>query len=327
MYQICKSFCVSSVGILFAFLCAVSFSTEDILLYAIKDDFHPTMVLVFNSNIGFILCLIVLFIIRPKKTESFRELLLVIIYGTFNVCAHIGVIFAIMWIGPGSGIAIFFTTTVFTAIFSVICFKENPEVSDIFFIFCSTLGVAVLTRYMVLFEERLGKERISTVIAGVFVALTAAITYGVALIVGKTLSKFETPTILTILSYLLQYSVISLIICTSFNEWKVPETLISGMTVSATAITSFFGIYFEYLAVCYENPTRVTIILTSEVIMTFVGHFTLFSFSYHWTVLVGAGLIIASCIGLMIRKKTEDDQEVIEDEGDEKEESLPILDK
>ncbi|KAJ8023483.1 Solute carrier family 35 member G1 [Holothuria leucospilota] len=308
-----------------ALFSAIIYSVEDQIIYAIANDFHPTMFFVYNSNVSVILCVIVTLAIRPKKPTSLKELLLIIFYGTLCTIVHITLQISIFAIGPGNADALFFTSTVFTVILSIVFLKTKPKAIEIVFIICSTTGVVFVTRYVTLFEITTEGNSISLGIIGVAFALAAAITFAATLVLAKKLSQLATPALIAVFSYLFQYAVAGLILCTFYHAWKLPETLISATFVASTGATLFFGMLFEYLAVRYANPTTVSIILTLQVVLSFVGQFTLFSFPLNWTVLVGSVLIIFSCIGLLLLKKEGDGTEINDGEIND-EEAEPILD-
>ncbi|KAJ8023484.1 Solute carrier family 35 member G1 [Holothuria leucospilota] len=299
-----------------ALLGAIIYSADNQISYAVANEFHPTMFFVYNSNVSIIFCVIVTFAIRPKKPTSLKELVLIIFYGTLCTIVHITLQSSIFAIGPGNAAAIFFTTTVFTGILSIVFLKTKPKGIEIVCIICSSTGVVLVTRYVTLFETNTEGNGISLGITGVAFALVAAITFAATLVLAKKLSQLATPALIAVFSYLFQYAVAGLILCTLYHAWKLPETFISATLVASTGATLFFGMIFEYLAVRYANPTTVSIILTLQVVLNFVGQFTLFSFPLNWTVLVGSVLIIFSCIGLLLLKKEGNAAEINDEEAE-----------
>ncbi|KAJ8023503.1 Solute carrier family 35 member G1 [Holothuria leucospilota] len=310
-------------GILFTLLSALSLSTEDLLLYVVIEDFHPFFIFVFNSNISFILCFLLVLTLRPRRPTTIKQFLLVILHGSLNCVNQISIAASIFAIGPGSAIALFFTVPIFTTVYSALFLRTRLQVKDVFFAICSTLGVALLTRYLTLIENQALNETFS-VGFGVARAIAAAMAYAGALIVGRKLAHFETHSLVNVLSYSLQYSIVSIALCSAFNAWEAPKTLSSLAFLLGIGFPTFGGMLFAYLAVCYEKPTIVSIILTSEVIMTFIGQFAMFNFPFHWSVPVGSILIVFSCIGILLFENRKED---MEDGRSKEDENSPIVEK
>ncbi|KAJ8023504.1 Solute carrier family 35 member G1 [Holothuria leucospilota] len=294
------------LGILFSLLCTISFSTEDVLLYVLVKDFHPCLILLFNSTVSFTLCILLDLTLKPQRPTTIKQFLLVIILGGLNCIGQVATATAIFAIGPGSAVSLLFTSPIFTTAYSVLFLRTKLQVKDVFFAICSTFGVSLLTRYLTLIEDQALTD-IFLVVFGSAIAIVGAMAFAGTLIVGRKVAYFETHSLVIILSYSFQYSIVAIVLCSAFNAWQTPKTLPSLVLLLGTGLTTFGGMLFGYLAVCYEKPTVVAVLLTTEVIMTFIGQFAILNFPFHWTVTVGSALILFSCVGILLFQSHDDE--------------------
>ncbi|XP_071831905.1 solute carrier family 35 member G1-like [Apostichopus japonicus] len=317
------------IGIFYATLSAICFSTEDMILYQVIENFHPAFIFVCNSFVVLCLCFMFAVIVRLRwRPVSSTQVLLIILYGSFDCTSQMAISLSIFSIGPGNAVALFFTLTIFSVIFSVTFLKVKPRLKDLFFAICSTGGVALIA--LALQQEDLSKEGFSLPTPyGICSAILAAMSFSGSLVVGRKLACYENSHFLVnLLSYSGQYLLISLILCSFLDGWSLPRTPIDVFMLTGTGVTTFGGFLFGYLAVCREKPTTVSIILTSEIVMTYVGQFILFNFSFQWQTLAGSVLIIFSCIGTIVSEEVDeisDREAVSEVEGKEEDEQRPIL--
>lgn len=310
------------VGLFYAVITSLCYSSEDIILYELSRNFHPTFVFFCCSFVAFLLCSTFAGIIQIRWFPvSLTQGLLVILYGGLACTSQMFISLAIFSIGPGAAVSLFFTLTIFTVIFSAIFHRHMPRVTDVLFAICSTTGVALIA--FALDQQRERKEGFSVPTPyGITSAILAAMAYAASLVVGNEIGNYENShSLINILSYSTLCLFISIVLCSFFGGWTLPKKVKDIASLASTGATTFGGMLFGYLAVCKERPSTVSVILTSEVLVTYVGQFIFFKFTFHWEILAGSLLILCSCIGIILSEdeatldeSAENDEQRVEDE-------------
>lgn len=320
-------------GIFFAVLCAFCFAVEDMLLYGTSEVASPALIFVFGSTVAFVLSILVAVVRRPRTNfvSSRSHTGLVLLHGMLNCFTQITISIAIFILGPGNAVALVFTMPIFSNIFNTVCFGNKCIKSSVLFTVLSFFGVGLVTRpsFATGEVENYLQETLFIKILGVISGITGAITFSCALFVGRNLSELGTDTLITVLSYSSQYTIVSVTLCSVLSSWRLPSNVGTLVALSATGFITLFGMTFHFLAVSFEKPVVVSVILTLHVVFAFAGQYILFEFPFHWSIGVGSGLIIVSCIGITVlsdrdnntQEDTEGDGEIILDP----EEMLPIL--
>lgn len=272
-----------SIGIFYAICGAVCLTLEDMILYVGGRLFHPTFIFACNSVIVFCLCLslVVAFKLIKWRPVSSAHFTLVFLFGTFSWLSQITVSLSVFSIGPGNSVALTFTVTIFSVIFSVIFLKTGFQVKDFICAICSTGGVALIA--ITIDQEELVITQFTIPVPyGIISALLGAMTFAASFIIGNHLASYDSShSIVNVLSYACQYSLVALVLCTLFNGWSIPETTLDVLILTSTGLTTFGGVLFSYLALDSENPTTVSVIMTSQVIFNHVGQFIFFEFRFH----------------------------------------------
>ncbi|KAJ8023506.1 hypothetical protein HOLleu_35968 [Holothuria leucospilota] len=226
------------------------------------------------------------------------------LHGAFNSITQICVCISIFTIGPGNAIAIFFTMPIFSNVFNVVFFGGSFKLKNLFFAILSFIGVILVSKSSITTEKEEGvtffENNVLSKLIGFFMGLTGAIAFSGSLAVGQKLSELGTHSLITILSYSWQYSLYSVILCTCFNGWKFPENSVTSVALTATGLFTLFGMALHYLAVSFESPVTVSVILTLHVVFTYTGQYIFFIFPFHWTIAVGVLMIMSSCIGITL---------------------------
>lgn len=294
------------VGVFFAVLCAFTFGCEDMLLYAVAKITNPALVFVYSSVSAFIVCVVLAALVRPSFGFIFVpfHLALVILQGAFNSITQICVCISIFTIGPGNAIAIFFTMPIFSNVFNVMFFGGSFKLKNLFFAILSFIGVIFVSKSSIINEKEEGikvfENDVLSKLIGFAMGIIGAISFSGSLAVGQKLAELGTHSLITILSYSWQYSIYSVSLCTCFNGWNFPENPVTSVALTATGLFTLFGMAMQYLAVSFESPVTVSVILTLHVVFTYTGQYIFFVFPFHWTIAVGVPMIISSCIGMTL---------------------------
>lgn len=323
----------ASIGIGYAFLCAICFSTEDMIVNGIGQNFQPAFIFVCNSVTALILCVTFCIIFRLKwRLETHVQLALLVLHGQCYCVSQISTAYAIFSIGPWNTMAMAFTLTIFSTIFSAVFLRSIPSIKDLLLVICSTGGEALIS--LSLEQEVVSKKGFNpqSTVYGLIAAVLSALSISGMLVVGRKLVFDETSQALAnvLVSYSCQFTVMSVPFCALLDGWSVPRTPTDIIALLATGLTSSGGMVLGYLAVCKEKPIIVSIILTSEIVLTYVGQCVFFTSDYlYWEIVVGSLLIVISCIGavLTVLNKKEDaiDDDVRRNSEEIDDEHQPIL--
>lgn len=312
------------MGISCAVLCALSFGCEDMLLYSTSEVTHPALIFVFNSVIAFLISAFFFFaVLKPRLNflSSGVHFVLVLLHGMLSCITQITITIAIVILGPGNAVAIFFTMPIFATLFDVLCVGQRCMKINFMFTILSFVGVVLVSRPSFVTgeeEDEYLQRRFFVKVVGVVCGIIGAMAFSGALFAGRKLAELETDTIVTVLSYSSQYSVVSITLCTVLNAWRIPRQTETIIALSATGLISLCGMALHYLAVSFESPVTVSVILTLHVVFAYAGQYIFFTFPFHWTIGIGSALIMVSCVGVTMSRHRE--QVAAQDE--EKEEEL-----
>lgn len=314
------------IGISFAIACSLSFSSEDLMLYEVSKYFHPTFIFWCNSVVSLCLTAIAAGLIRLKwRPQSCIQFALLLLYGECNTVSQVAMALAVFSIGPGNAVAIFFTLTVFSTFFGVIFIGTKFRIKDLFFAVCSTGGVALIS--LALQKEVIHKEGFSLPSTfGIFASIIAGIAVAGTLVIGRKLTFYENSHFLVILLFhTCQFTILSTMLCLLFGGWSRPSSLKETALLCGPGVSTFAGISFSYLAVGKAKPTTVSIVLTSEVVMTYIGQFIIFRFPFSLMTLAGSVLIVFACVGSLLSADEDSDMDGVDRPPDNGYEEEPMI--
>lgn len=302
-------------GIVCGLACSMSFSTENLLLFRIGGSINPFFLFVISSST--LTTLIVFFALSKygNNVSDLREFSIIFLCGLLETCSHITMAFSVFHFGAGNAVAVFYVETLFVTAFSVVFFRKDILATDFIFAVIPFTAVALIVRPSFIFGLYDAEYEESRVISGVTFALTSALTTAGSLVLGKVLLQlYETSFSVLMISYSLQYWLISIILCTTLKKWELPDETSVVLKAVMVGIASFSGIVSRTVALKLTTTTLVSILQTSEVPITYFIQCLFFRSKFYWTNGVGSFLIIVSSIGLVLthqdkNEQLEDDEE------------------
>lgn len=317
-------------GLGYAFLCAICFTAEDIALYEVGKRFHPAFIFLCDSMTAVLLCVVisVTFGVYKWRPESLTQLVMVFLHGHCFCWTQISSAYAIFSIGLGNVAALVFTVTISSTILSVLVLRSIPSFKELLVAIFSTGGEVLIAASLE--GEVLSKKYQTTVPVtfGVIAAVFSGLSFSGVLVVGRKLSLSESsPALVCLLSYSSQYAIVSIILCSVRRGWTAPKSPRDALVLMATGVTSVGGMLFGYLAVSRAKPIAVSVILTSELVMTYSAKILFLDFRFQWATLAGSVLVVMSCIGTLFPANEGEAGDDVSNVYDEDESELkPILD-
>lgn len=288
------------IGSISAIFSAGFYSAENLLLFNVRQSAHPFFILVCCSFIQTILLIPLVIIARQSFTNIRREELFLIIFtGFLGSVAHIGFALAIFSIGPGNATLIFYTEPIFTILLSVVFLKINFRWTDAVFATTAFSAVVVISLPSILENSGVLEDYDRFEIVGVVFALLGAAMSAGGLVSARKVTENQIGILVISFSYSLQYLICTIILCTIFSAWQIPDNASNLILTFLAGFVFFLAVLLKLYAINNENPTSVSVILTSEVVMTYLGDFIFFSNPLHWTTLVATALVVSSCIGVI----------------------------
>ncbi|XP_071842559.1 solute carrier family 35 member G1-like isoform X2 [Apostichopus japonicus] len=207
----------------------------------------------------------------------------------------------------GDSITIIYTMPIFAGIFSWIILKEPLRVIDFFFGLLSFAGVILVARPPFIFRGTDDSADGENPLLGALYALASAVSFALLVVAARKQSFLGLHPIIILLFNSIVVLVSNAIVCTILHQWQMPAGEAWGY-VLGLGFCDFFAQTLIYMAVVVEVAMYVSIISTSEVIMTFVWQFAIFSIAPHWMSAIGAVLIIAACVGMATKTETSPDE-------------------
>ncbi|XP_071818749.1 solute carrier family 35 member G1-like [Apostichopus japonicus] len=304
------------VGISSAIAAAFSFSAENILLARFSCQPHRYFTITVSA-FALTLCVSILTLCRRPTFNLGLRTLPVLAFGFTAAIGHTLLVLAVFNLGPGDGILIFYTEPVFVIIFSAIFLQNAFRWTDPLFVGSAIAAVFVLSTNI--FNRRQEEEKgdteliIPQSIFGVICGLFSALASAASIVIARKLSENEIDYSVMITSYAIQYLIVSLLPTTLSKSWGILGNTRDVLVMVLTGISLSGGLAFEFFAVTKENPSVVTTILLSEVIITYFGEHLLLEKQLSWQICVASLLIIMTCLGIIITHSEENEGNKDED--------------
>lgn len=303
-------------GVSCAIGASLFYAVGNLFTFAAGKISNPFVVFVFDSFIMMICCVVFVAFKCPKLLNSIFRAPGIIICGLIQMFGQFAVMIAIMEIGPGNGMALAFTQSIFALILGYIFIKVDVRGLHVVCSISSIAGAILVSRAYL--ESSKDTHGSFPAWFGISAALAAAVANASTLIARRKLSDSasEIDSIVFVFAYTMPYFVASLTLCLVSSSWSLPHNTIDLLILSGSGLNGFFGAYLCYIAVYFENPTIVSIILTLIVPLGYVGQIIVFRWNIQWLSFVGGVLIMCSCVGVALSSFSEstDREEVKQEE-------------
>ncbi|PIK43259.1 putative solute carrier family 35 member G1-like [Apostichopus japonicus] len=310
-------------GIAYAVASAISFSISDLLIYESSNISHPLIIYLWISAWMFILSTAFLLVKRPyilyTGTNSIKLLLTLTLNGLMVATGDVALTVAYVFTSPGDAVSINYTAPIYAGIFSVILLRDRCRVWDIIFIILSVIDVFLVVKPTIIFDKPLADTDVSYSI-GIGLAIFSAIMTGATYVIGSYLGKNDISPLIVLFFTALAEVAISITLCTSFQQWGniTDYSVLQVFKLTSGGVFWFLGSLLVFTAVQIERPTFITIVMTSETFLVFLGGFVFLGLTTLWSKYLGAALIVVDCIGsTAVRDRNTSSHTTADGQGDE----------
>ncbi|XP_068161019.1 solute carrier family 35 member G1 isoform X2 [Antennarius striatus] len=291
-----------ALGLFYAFLSAFMFSIISLLVKSIQG--------VHALEISTLRCFFQMLFIMPfliyNKTGFLGprdKRIYLVLRGFFGSTTMILLFYAIQRMSLADAIVIMFSNPVFTSLLAWIFLKEKCTILDCVFTVFTLTGVVLIARPPFIFGNTVYGidgdyvNHIKGTIAVFAGAVSGGFTYVTLRKIGKSVHLYLS---------VWYYAVIGFIECvitvSILGEWTIPFCGRDRWMLMLIAVLGIIGQVFITKALQLEKAGPVSLIRTVEVVLAFIFQFIFFNHAPTYLSLGGALCIVASTVGVALRK-------------------------
>lgn len=314
------------LGLASAAMGAIFYSCTDLLYYHNMSAVDPFLGATYLAIISTVCSIISLIVLRPAafSPESSLQFTLLNLCGICQGFGQFSLLIAIYLAQPGSAVAVYFTMPMFAIFIGYFVVGNDLNRSDILCTLLSLIGVSLITTGRTHSPtDNSGDSQLFNVyhILGYLAALLAAILHACTLIIRHRIGSIDS--IVVVVVYQVYFICASVSACALFGEWKWIDNLQDQIWLFSSGFSGFVGVVFLLSAASLEQPGKVSIILTLQIICTQIGQILFLGIPLDWMSLFGSLLVTSSCIGVALARLVQSNEE----EQDERmgDENLDLL--
>ncbi|XP_071842926.1 solute carrier family 35 member G1-like [Apostichopus japonicus] len=290
-------------GIVLTFITALCFAILSVLIRLVLETIQPFQAILMFMPVmtfGSIFLGICQRISIPEKYQCYIWLTL------SGSCLSLNTVFfvvSITYIDVADATTILYTSLIFVGIFSWIFLREPLRPFDFLFALLAFVGVTFVARPSFIFgSDGLEATSNSNPIVGIAFALGAAFSITLLYVFIRKQSALEIHTFFSMFFNSTVVVIVSLVAAIVVGNWTKP-TPESWMYSLLAGVINLFGQTALYFALKVESATIVTVMLTIEIVFSFIFQFLILQISAVWTSYVGATLVIVACIGITLKNR------------------------
>lgn len=199
---------------------------------------------------------------------------------------------------------ILYTSLISVGILSWMILREPLRPFDFLFALLAFIGVVFVARPPFIFGSDDSGEEISdnSTLLGILFALIAAFSISFQYILIRKQSLLGIHTLFSMFFNSTVVVIVSVIAAVIVNDWTKP-TLQDCLYIFLTGFGNLLGQTALYFALKDVSATVVTIMLTLEIVFSFLFQFLILGVSAVWSSYVGAAFVIGACIGVTIKNR------------------------
>ncbi|KAJ8029327.1 Solute carrier family 35 member G1 [Holothuria leucospilota] len=293
---------IPSRGMLIACLASLLFSCEDMCLELATEKVDPILVVALFTPLIFLASLTSVLFTRTPFPKSVKLYIYLGVCGGFFSVAVTMISLAISKIPVGDAVSILNSMPLFAGCFGWIFLKQSLRPIDGVFSVLCIVGVTLIARPSFIFRQSSHEDAESI---GALYALISAVSFAVSFVVGRRLQDNGVHVFVLLTVNSSMTFVFNSALCTILNLWSVPNPPYYWAFTLGAGLFDFFAQISVFLALKIERAVLVTIVLTSEIIITFVMQILIVHIIPHWYSAIGAVCIIVACIGMATRTENE----------------------
>ena len=258
----------------------ISFSAVWACIRHLSSDIHPLVLVFFRTFFGMIFILPVL-LKTPLPALSSGRYPLFILRGILNITSVMGAFYAISLIPLADAVAFSYLAPIFATVLAVFILKETIGRHRILAILIAFVGVLILVR-----------PGFQTLSIGILSALGAAICFAGTLICVKLLTRHESPSIVSLMSFFVAIP-ISLVAALFYWQWPSGE---QWFYIVLMGIMSAVAHICLAKALSKAELSAIMPLDFTRIIFAAIMGITLFGDSLNGLTFLGGGIILASAV-------------------------------
>lgn len=290
-------------AVLYALICAFITALAAMATASLSGSIDPNEINFIRMFIQLLACLPVAVNQRIHfrySRSAYVLLLMRCVIGAFNST----LIFFIYQIIPvANAKAIQYSAPIFAGLLGCILLKESCSFVETILSLVTLGGVILVAQPPFLFENVESVETVSEAgVLGSLLSLLSAFLSALTFIVLRKLSTYRMPAITILTIYSIVGMIISATMTTALRQWTVPGCGLDRFALIGNGILLVMTQALEYLALKIERASTVGLVLSSDVLFSFVLEFAIFGVVPNFLTVIGALVIMASLVGLTVKK-------------------------
>ncbi|XP_003730919.2 solute carrier family 35 member G1-like [Strongylocentrotus purpuratus] len=294
---------VPQIGIWYTLTSAVIMALSGMIVIHISGTLGPNQMVFSRMTIQLLCCLPVNAYRRvPFKHSRNAYLLLLLrsILGATNI-SLIVITYQIMPVSSSKSIE--YSAPVFAGLLGWLLLRESCSFVDTLLSFLTLSGVLLIAQPSFLFANAESVEGASDdMVLGSTLSLISAILSASIFIIMRKLGSYNMPS-LTMLTFFSIYGACFSIFLTSIcQQWSLPGCGWDRMILLSDGIAHFSSQILIYLALQTERASTVALVHSSDILFSFTLEYLFFGVIPNYLTVIGAFLIIASFVGITLKK-------------------------
>lgn len=327
--------CSSFAGCFYSVMSSLAFTSADMFAFTagkLTDSIH---FLLWDSICLLCLSVMIVIIKRPTLPTSIKEVALLLATGFLQGAGSFVLVWALTISRPADVVSLFFTLPTFVLILNFVIYRQI-QVLSILYAVISFTGVIFIVQPSFLFHEVDNKFAISDIAIGLAIA-SACFYAGCAICSEKLQGEFKTSSILVVVSTTCHLFLFAFILSLVYERLVLPGSKELVLLVICNGCTIYLATLFFFVAISFEKPFIVTIILTSQVFFTFISQHFILGVETDVFSCFGGTLIVIACTGIALttrKQRTDNEEDHTNDDddddaggggGDDDDDGIPLL--
>ncbi|KAJ8035496.1 hypothetical protein HOLleu_22745 [Holothuria leucospilota] len=244
---------------------------------------------------------------RPVTPNGTQYGIFIVVCGILTGCGSVSFVQGVILSNQADAVSLYFSLPIIVIILEAFIKCKRVKILHLSFTTCSFVGVAVVSQPFTTLKEQSYLN-----ILGMILGLAAGIFHACGFMIVQKLKEVTVHPLILCLATSSTMFAVSLSLGTFLQRLAIPRSFDEILILSAVGFLHFTANAFAFLAVGIERPYVVSVIMTFEVIFTFIAQWIFLNVTPSWYSATGGFLISAVCIGVALSKDEEtssDDRE------------------
>ena len=302
----CMTAVMKQRGILLSLISAFCMSLGAVAAASLSGSVGPNEI-TFSRMVVVLLCTCPVVVYRQVPVRNTRTaygfLLLRSILGVINTTL-LYLSYQLMPVASAKSIQ--YTTSVFTGLLGFALLKDPCSFLDTIFSFLTVGGVFLIAQPPFLFASVESAQTTSEeTLLGSIISLFCAFLSALILITLRKLNTYGIPSLATLFVFSNVSICFSALLTSALRQWTLPGCGLDRIALIGNGLLTFISQIATHLALKTERPSRVSILLSTDILFSFVLEFLFFGIVPNYLTGIGAIVILCSSMGVTINKLRE----------------------